>query len=257
MATQPRTKTAILEVLNRNVRHPPPVWMMRQAGRYLPEYRQLREQAGSFLDLCFTPALAAEVTLQPVRRFQFDAAILFSDILVVPYALGQQLEFAAGEGPRLIPSIADGGSSFLSGALDLDRLAPIFETIKIVRAALPPDVALLGFAGAPWTVASYMVAGHGTADQAPVRLMAYREPAVFANLIGLLVQASVDYLAAQFDAGVDAVQLFDTWAGILSRESWTRLVRPHIARFLADTCAVTCVALTPHAASGRGWAGSR
>jgi uroporphyrinogen decarboxylase len=168
---------------------------MRQAGRYLPEYRKLRTQAGSFLDLCFDPALAAEVTLQPVRRFGFDAAILFSDILVVPFALGQKLTFEAGEGPRLFPPIADATMlNKLADGIDMSLLAPVLETIRRVRAELPTGVALLGFCGAPWTVATYMVAGHGTPDQAPARLFAYRDPEGFGRLIDILTEASIDYL---------------------------------------------------------------
>src|ERR1700693_4078186 len=159
----------------------PPVWMMRQAGRYLPEYRAVRAKVPNFLDLCFTPELAAEVTLQPIRRFNFDAAILFSDILVVPHALGQTVTFEVGEGPCLAPPITATGLSGVAGKLDLEVLAPVFKTIGMVRAALPPAVALLGFCGAPWTVATYMVAGHGTPDQAPARLLAYRAPEVFGN----------------------------------------------------------------------------
>ena len=211
----PKTQPAILDVLDGAIINPPPVWMMRQAGRYLPEYRALREKAGSFLDLCFNPALAAEVTLQPVRRFDFDAAILFSDILVVPHALGQTVTFEAGEGPCLTPTVGTDGLSGIAAELDLDALAPVLETIELVRAALPSRTALLGFCGAPWTVATYMIAGRGTPDQAPARLMAYRNPKLFETLIDILVQASIDYLAAQFEAGVDAVQLFDTWAGVL------------------------------------------
>jgi uroporphyrinogen decarboxylase len=190
---------------------PPPVWLMRQAGRYLPEYRALRAQAVTFLDLCFTPELAAEVTLQPVRRFGFDAAILFSDILVVPLALGQPVTFEAGDGPQL----DTGALVHLHEAIDHARLEPIYETIGLVKQALAPDVALLGFCGAPWTVATYMVAGRGTPDQAPARIFAYEDPKGFGRLIDRLVQASVEYLVRQFRAGVDAVQLFDTWAGTL------------------------------------------
>jgi uroporphyrinogen decarboxylase len=223
----PKIRPAILDVLEGTVINPPPVWLMRQAGRYLPEYRALREKAGSFLDLCFTPALAAEVTLQPVRRFNFDAAILFSDILVVPHALGQTVTFEAGEGPCLKPAVGADGLSGLAGELDLDALAPVLETIARVRAALPSGTALLGFCGAPWTVATYMIAGHGTPDQAPARLTAYRNPKLFEALIDLLVQASIDYLAAQFEAGVDAVQLFDTWAGVLPPDEFERwCIRP-------------------------------
>jgi len=207
---------------------------MRQAGRYLPEYRELRAKAGSFLDLCFNPALAAEVTLQPVRRFGFDAAILFSDILVVPHALGQRVTFAAGEGPHLSPTIgAEHESAHLADEIDIDALAPVFETIARVRAELPRDVALLGFCGAPWTVATYMVAGHGTLDQAPARLFAYRDPDAFERLIDVLVRASIDYLAAQFRAGVDAVQLFDTWAGVLGPEEFDRWCTKPAAKIVA------------------------
>jgi uroporphyrinogen decarboxylase len=212
----------ILDVLDRVRLWPPPIWLMRQAGRYLPEYRALREQAGDFLDLVLTPELAAEVTLQPVRRFGFDAAILFSDILVVPHALGQALRFAAGEGPQLDP-IADGAAvRALPREVDHRVLAPIYETVRLVRSKLSPGTTLLGFCGAPWTVASYMVAGHGTPDQAPARLFAGRDPEAFAALIDILVDASAAYLVQQLQAGADAVQIFDTWAGVLSPEDFTR-----------------------------------
>ena len=195
---------------------------MRQAGRYLPEYRALREKAGDFLTLCFTPDLAAEVTLQPVRRFGFDAAILFSDILVIPHALGQAVRFAVGEGPQLDP-IAD-RQALMRLRLELDHgvLAPVYETIRRVKAGLAPDVALLGFCGAPWTVASYMIAGHGTPDQQPARMFAYGDPEAFAGLIDKLVDASAAYLVRQLQAGVDAVQIFDTWAGVLPAEEFAR-----------------------------------
>ena len=219
----PRTNPAILEVLANKVPTETPIWLMRQAGRYLPEYREIRAKAGSFLSLCFSPALAAEVTLQPIRRFGFDAAILFSDILVVPHALGQKVTFEAGEGPQLSPAIASAFAlAELAGDIDLNALAPVFETIARVRAELPREVALLGFCGAPWTVATYMVAGFGTPDQAPARLFAYRDPDGFQRLIDLLVRASIDYLTAQFHAGVDAVQLFDTWAGVLGAEEFNQ-----------------------------------
>ena len=213
---------AILDVLNHQPRSPPPIWLMRQAGRYLPEYRALREKAGDFLTLCFTPDLAAEVTLQPVRRFGFDAAILFSDILVIPHALGQAVRFAAGEGPQLDP-IAD-RQALMRLRLELDHgvLAPVYETIRRVKASLAPDVALLGFCGAPWTVASYMIAGHGTPDQQPARMFAYGDPEAFAGLIDKLVDASAAYLVRQLQAGVDAVQIFDTWAGVLPAEEFAR-----------------------------------
>jgi len=198
----------------------PPVWLMRQAGRYLPEYRVVREKAGGFLDLVFTPELAAEVTLQPLRRFGFDAAILFSDILVVPHALGQRVGFAVGEGPQLDPITDRRDFERLAGEVDHDVLAPVYETIAIVKDQLDPGVTLLGFCGAPWTVASYMIAGHGTPDQAPARLFAYRDRAAFGVLIDVLVDASAAYLVRQLQAGADAVQIFDTWAGVLPIEEF-------------------------------------
>jgi uroporphyrinogen decarboxylase len=226
-------RSSLLKVLAGKRQSIPPVWMMRQAGRYLPEYRQVREQAGSFLKLCFTPKLAAEVTLQPVRRFPLDAAILFSDILVVPYALGQHLNFTVGEGPQLSPLVNAGTLSLLRSRVDIAMLAPIFETIKLVRNDLPPDLALLGFCGAPWTVASYMVAGGGTPDQAPARLLAYRDPQIFARLIDLLVDASIEYLTEQFRAGVDAVQIFDTWSGTLPRDQFDQWCVAPVKRIVA------------------------
>jgi uroporphyrinogen decarboxylase len=226
--------SGILDVLANKAPARTPVWLMRQAGRYLPEYRELRAKAGSFLDLCFNPQLAAEVTLQPVRRFGFDAAILFSDILVVPHALGQKLTFEAGEGPRLSPTITDTTIlGKLAGTMDLDALAPIFETIRRVRAELPRGVALLGFCGAPWTVATYMVAGCGTPDQTPARLFAYHDPDGFETLIDRLTQASIAYLAEQFRAGVDAVQLFDTWAGVLGPDEFDRWCTKPAAKIVA------------------------
>ena len=220
--TPPVSAKPIIDVLERRAQTVPPVWLMRQAGRYLPEYRKLREQAGSFLDLCLNPQLAAEVTLQPIRRFQFDAAILFSDILVVPLALGQSVEFLAGEGPKLSPVVGIEGISGLKDRIELDRLTPVFETIRLVKQQLPPHVTLLGFCGAPWTVATYMVAGQGTPEQQPARMLAYRDPTSFAQLIDLLVEASIEYLVAQLKAGVDAVQIFDTWAGVLSIDEFLR-----------------------------------
>src|SRR4051812_14457868 len=177
---------------------------MRQAGRYLPEYRALREKAGDFLTLCYTPDLAAEVTLQPVRRFGFDAAILFSDILVIPHALGQHVTFEAGEGPRLEPIADRIAFERLNSEPDHKVLAPIYETIRIVKSKLDPAVTMLGFCGAPWTVASYMVAGRGTPDQGPVRLFAYRDRPAFAVLMEVLVEASASYLVKQLRAGADA-----------------------------------------------------
>jgi uroporphyrinogen decarboxylase len=212
----------ILDVLGRAELSPPPIWLMRQAGRYLPEYRKLREKAGDFLDLVLTPELAAEVTLQPIRRFGFDAAILFSDILVVPLALGQSVRFAAGEGPLLEPIEDRVAFERLSGELDHDVLAPIYETVRRVKAALDPAVTLLGFCGAPWTVATYMIAGRGTPDQAPARLFGYRDRVGLDTLIDVLVDASASYLIRQLEAGADAVQIFDTWSGVLAPEEFRR-----------------------------------
>ena len=206
----------LLRALGRERQVVPPIWMMRQAGRYLPEYRAAREKAGSFLNLCFNPELAAEVTLQPVRRFGFDAAILFSDILVIPLALGRKLWFVEGEGPRLEPMPDAVALKSLQRKIDQDRLAPVYETVRRVKAALEPQTTLIGFCGAPWTVATYMVAGRGTPDQVPAKEIARREPEAFQYLIDCLVDASVEYLARQLEAGADVVQLFDTWAGALS-----------------------------------------
>jgi uroporphyrinogen decarboxylase len=206
---------------------------MRQAGRYLPEYQAIRGKAESFLDLCFDAKLAAELTLQPIRRFGFDAAILFSDILVVPHALGQSVRFAAGEGPRL-DAIAD--PSALRGlrpAIDHATLAPVYEAIVRVKRDLPPAVALLGFCGSPWTVATYMIAGCGTVDQIPARSFAYRHPEAFAMLIDLLVEASAAYLIRQLAAGVDAVQIFDSWAGVLPAGEFRKWCIEPSARIVA------------------------
>jgi uroporphyrinogen decarboxylase len=224
---------SFLNVLEGKAQNPPPVWLMRQAGRYLPEYRALRAKAGDFLNLIFTPEHAVEVTLQPIRRFGFDAAILFSDILVIPHALGQSVRFAAGEGPRLEPLAGPQGVQALSGAVDQAVLAPIYETVRQVRAKLDPGTALLGFCGAPWTVASYMIAGQGTPDQAPARLFAYREPAAFAALMDILVEASAAYLIRQLQAGADAVQIFDTWSGVLPPEEFARWCIEPTGRIIA------------------------
>ena len=200
----------------------PPIWLMRQAGRYLPEYRELRARAGGFLDLCYTPEFATEVTLQPIRRFDLDAAILFSDILVVPHALGQEVRFEQGEGPRLDPVTSLQEFDRLKPEIDLEKLAPVYETVSRVRAELPKSKALIGFCGAPYTVATYMVAGRGGEEQAPARLMAYREPEVFAELIERLIAASVAHLVAQLKAGADVVQIFDSWAGDLPPSEFAR-----------------------------------
>ncbi|HEY7084118.1 MAG TPA: uroporphyrinogen decarboxylase [Hyphomicrobiaceae bacterium] len=203
---------------------PPPIWLMRQAGRYLPEYRQVRARARDFLELCYTPELAAEVTLQPIRRFDFDAAIVFADILLVPDALNQTVRFVEGEGPRL---------DAIRSAADLARLNPsatrpkfqrVFETVSRVRQDLPRATALIGFCGAPWTVATYMVGGKGSVDQAAARLWAYRDPQGLQHLIGLLEDVSVEYLSGQIDAGADLVQIFDSWAGSLPEDQFRHWV---------------------------------
>ena len=201
-----------------------PVWLMRQAGRYLPEYREIRAGVGDFLELCFTPELAAEVTLQPLRRFGMDGAILFSDILVVPHALGQSLAYVDGEGPRLDPVRDSQAVAGLSGDRIDQVLAPVYETVRRVRADLPGSSALIGFAGAPWTVACYMVEGGGSKDFAEVKRFAYGDPDGFGRLIALLVQSSITYLRGQINAGVEAVQLFDSWAGVLSERAFDRWV---------------------------------
>lgn len=215
------TVTRLRSVLDGNAATPPPIWLMRQAGRYLPEYRAVRADVGSFLDLCFDPVRAAEVTLQPIRRFGFDAAIVFSDILVVPLALGRALSFVEGEGPKLDPIDAEG-----IGRLEDDRvgerLAPVFETVRRVRDELDPGRSLIGFCGAPWTVATYMVAGRGTPDQAPARLMAAQQPELFGALVARLVEASVISLLGQIEAGADVVQVFDSWAGTLNDRDFGR-----------------------------------
>lgn len=211
-----------IDVLSGQRQAVPPMWMMRQAGRYLPEYREVRAKAGGFLDLCFNPELAAEVTLQPIRRFGFDAAIIFSDILVIPYALGRSVRFEIGEGPRLEPLDDPAKVGTLATHADFGKLKPVFEALKIVRGALDPKIALIGFCGAPWTVATYMVAGHGTPDQAPARMMAYRHPEAFAKIINVLVDNSIAYLLAQLEAGANALQIFDTWAGVLPPAEFAR-----------------------------------
>lgn len=198
-----------------------PVWLMRQAGRYLPEYREIRAGAGNFLDLCYTPALAAEVTLQPVRRFGVDGAILFSDILVIPDALGQSVAFEEGEGP-VLGAIGPGDVAGLNEGGVVDRLAPVLETVERVRGALDDDVALIGFAGAPWTVATYMVEGRSSRDYAAVKGWAFRDPDGFSELIDVLTRATTAYLIAQIQAGANVVQLFDSWAGVLPEWAFRR-----------------------------------
>ena len=216
----------LLNVLKGNQEETPPVWLMRQAGRYLPEYLELRANKGGFLDLVYDSDAAADVTLQPIRRFGFDGAILFSDILIIPYAMGQKLWFEVGEGPRLAPRLAEETLETLIP--DLSLLKPIYDTVRKVAAALPPETTFLGFAGSPWTVATYMVNGQGSRDQSEARRMAYQEPDRFGALIDAIIDITVDYLSGQIEAGVDAVQIFDSWAGSLSPaqfDSW--VIRPN------------------------------
>ncbi len=190
----------------------PPIWIMRQAGRYLPEYREVRTRAKNFLELCYSPDLATEVTLQPLRRFDLDAAILFSDILVIPDALGQSVRFEAGEGPILDPVSVESIAGLGKDRSALDHLAPVLETVRRLRAALAPEKTLIGFCGSPWTVATYMIGGRGSPDQAAARIFALRHPEAFAALLDVLIETSVDYLVAQLEAGADVVQLFESWA---------------------------------------------
>ncbi len=204
-----------------NVR-PRPAWLMRQAGRYLPEYRALRAEKGGFLALVYDSEAAAEITIQPIRRYGMDGAILFSDILIVPYAMGQDLEFLAGEGPHLSPRLADHALAGLHAVPE--RLSPIYETVKLVKAQLPAGKTMLGFAGSPWTVATYMVAGEGSRDQHETRAMAYRDRAGFQAIIDAIVGVTVEYLAGQIMAGAEAVQLFDSWAGSLAPAEFERWV---------------------------------
>ncbi len=224
----PLADRPLLAVLNGERRDPPPVWLMRQAGRYLPEYCALRADKGGFLDLVHDSAAAAEVTLQPIRRFGFDGAILFSDILVVPHAMGQDLRFEAGEGPRLSPPLVDHALEALQAAPE--RLDPVYRTVRLVAAGLPAGTTFLGFAGSPWTVATYMVAGQGSKDHAETRRLAYRDPVAFGAIIAAIVDLTVDYLIGQIAAGVDAVQLFDSWSGSLAPAEFERwVVAPNAA----------------------------
>jgi uroporphyrinogen decarboxylase len=214
----------LLRVLAGEALTPPPIWIMRQAGRYLPEYRKTRKKAGSFLELCFTPELAADVTLQPVKRFDFDAAILFSDILVIPHVLGQSVRFEEGQGP-ILSKLESFEALDLSG-LEV-KLAPVLETVRSVRRELAAEKALIGFCGGPWTVATYMIAGRATADHLAARRLALEEPERLQWLIDILVAASVRYLVAQIRAGVDVVKVFDRWAGVLDEAGFERwVVRP-------------------------------
>ncbi len=219
---RPIVEKPLLSVLKGERRERPPVWLMRQAGRYLPEYRALRAEKGGFLALATDPVAAAKVTVQPIRRFAFDGAILFSDILMVPWALGQDLTFGAGEGPRLAPALVDHALSTLEAVPA--RLDPVYATVARVAGMLAPATTFLGFAGSPWTVATYMVAGQGSRDQEATRRFAYADPAAFGAIVDAIVAMTIDYLAAQIANGVEAVQLFDSWAGSLSPDQFDRWV---------------------------------
>ncbi|WP_319412269.1 uroporphyrinogen decarboxylase [uncultured Cohaesibacter sp.] len=222
----------LMNVLNGQTEKVPPIWLMRQAGRYLPEYRATRAEAGSFLSLCYNPDLATEVTLQPIRRFGFDAAILFSDILVIPDALGRSVRFVQGEGPQLDPITPDEIKDLDPSAV-IEKLSPVFEAVGKIRDGLPEETTFLGFCGAPWTVATYMIAGQGTPDQAPARLFARKHPEAFHVLIDVLVEASIRYLVKQLQSGADAVQIFDSWAGVLDDALYLSASRDPIARIVS------------------------
>lgn len=209
-----------------------PIWLMRQAGRYLPEYRELRAERGGFLALVYDTDAAAEVTVQPVRRFGFDGAILFSDILIVPYAMGQDLQFLAGEGPHLSPKLVDAALNSLTAVPE--RLAPIYETVAKVKAQLGPETTLLGFAGSPWTVATYMVAGEGSRDHHDTRAMAYRDPQAFQAIIDAITDVTIEYLSGQVEAGAEGLQLFDSWAGSLAPAQFERWVIAPNAKIAAE-----------------------
>jgi uroporphyrinogen decarboxylase len=233
-ADEPKTQAdkPLLAVLRREVRNPSPMWMMRQAGRYLPEYRDLRASKGGFLDLVYDSDAAAGITLQPLKRFpKLDAAILFSDILIVPFAIGQNLSFVTGEGPRLTPTLEGGALDELT--FYPARLDPIYETVRKVKAALDPGKTLIGFAGSPWTVATYMVAGHGSRDQAEARRLAYSDPGRFGEIIARIEEVTVDYLCGQVEAGAEVLQLFDSWAGSLAPAQFEQWVIAPTARLVA------------------------
>ena len=221
----------LLDTLNGAMPSVPPLWLMRQAGRYLPEYRELRAEKGGFLELVYDTDAAAEVTVQPVERFDFDGAILFSDILIVPHAMGQHLEFLAGEGPRLSPRLVDSSLEALEAVPE--RLTPIYETVAKVRSRLDDETTLLGFAGSPWTVATYMIAGEGSRDQHEARALAYRDPAAMQAICDAIGAVTVDYLSGQIEAGAEAVQLFDSWAGSLAPDEFERWVIAPNARIVA------------------------
>jgi uroporphyrinogen decarboxylase len=242
----------LLDVLSGGNHDIIPIWLMRQAGRYLPEYRELRARKGGFLELVYDSDAAAEITLQPIRRFGFDGAILFSDILIVPYALGQDLRFEAGEGPRLSPRLVDTTLASLTGASE--RLEPIYRTVEKVKSALAPETTLLGFAGSPWTVATYMIAGEGSREQAEARHFAYADPGAFAALIDAIAAMTIDYLSGQISAGADAVQLFDSWSGSLAPaqfEQWVIAPTARIAAAIAERHPAVPVIGFPKGAGGK------
>lgn len=234
----PNTQKTFLRALNGETLSVPPIWLMRQAGRYLPEYRATRGEAGSFLDLCYNPDLACEVTLQPLRRYDFDAAILFSDILVIPQALGQYLAFKQGEGPQLEAIRDASGLGKLSIEGIHDTLGPVYETVSKLSSAIPSHTALIGFAGAPWTVATYMVEGKGSKDFANIRRFAYGDPEGFAKLIDILVEATTQYLLKQVEAGAECIQLFETWGGVLSETGFKRWVIEPTKQIVANLRAI-------------------
>ncbi len=234
MKTTSTTHRPFLDPLRGKPLPTPPIWLMRQAGRYLPEYRATRAEAGSFLKVCYTPSMAAEVTLQPIRRYGFDASILFSDILVVPDALGQTVSFVEGEGPRLEPIRDQAGLSRLNLAATREKFALVCETVARLRQDLPAHTALIGFCGAPWTVSTYMVGGEGSSDQAHARGWAYRDPAGFQQLIDILVETSIEYLSDQVKAGADVLQIFDSWAGSLAEHEFTRWVISPTKRIVSE-----------------------
>ena len=231
MASEKGNEKTMMRVIGGNTLPTPPIWMMRQAGRYLPEYQTVRKKAGSFLDLCYNPKLATEVTLQPIRRFGFDAAILFSDILVIPDALGIDVRFEEGRGPVLEP-VNETSIDDINTANALRHLSPVLETVSRLHTELAEQTTLLGFCGAPWTVATYMIAGHGTPDQGPARQFALNHPENFQRLIDILVKASADYLIAQLNAGADAVQIFDSWASVLDENQFQRWCVKPVAKIV-------------------------
>ncbi|MEQ9489995.1 MAG: uroporphyrinogen decarboxylase [Alphaproteobacteria bacterium] len=227
------TDKPLLDVFRGKIPKRTPIWLMRQAGRYLPEYRKVRAEAGSFLDLCYTPDFAVEVTLQPIRRYGLDAAILFSDILVVPDALGQKVDFVEGEGPKLDAVDCGGDIAKLSSDWLRSRLEPVYDAVGRIKQELPPETTFIGFAGAPWTVATYMVEGGSSKDFINTKTWMYRDPDTFQALIDIVVEGTIDHLSAQIEAGVDMVQIFDTWGGILPERAFAKWVIEPTAKIVS------------------------